>query len=94
MLGIQLPAPPSEPEPELEVLDVWPENWETWLAWQSQQNPWRYISGLAGAAIVGLDAAEVKASLELQGYSKKERKMIYAGFCIIADTVIPLLNQQ
>ena len=92
MLGIQLPTPP--PEPELEVLDVWPENWETWLAWQSQQNPWRYISGQAGTAIVGLDGAEVKASLELQGYSKKERKTIYAGFRIIADTVIPILNQR
>lgn len=81
-----------EPPPQEEILEVWPENWETWMAFLGLSSPWRYLSGLSAAAIVGLDATEVLAGLKLQGIKKKRWPKIFAGLKIIADTAIPILN--
>lgn len=77
-----------------EAIGVWPENWETWTVFLGLSNPWRYLSGMGGAVIVGLDATEVLSSLELQGIKKKRRPKIFEGLKVIADTAIPILNAK
>lgn len=75
------------------MIDVWPENWDIWSAWLELSCPWRYLVGMDRAVILGLDSAEILAALDLQGVCGSRRQAFYAGFRVIADAAVPVLNQ-
>lgn len=69
---------------------VWPENWETVLAFLACSTQWR--TGMAGPT--GLDYAGVEALLRLNGYAGKERRELFEGLQIMEQAALSAMAKR
>ncbi|WP_194720824.1 DUF1799 domain-containing protein [Noviherbaspirillum malthae] len=70
------------------AFEVWEENWESFLFFDSVRTQWVYVSGLAGGVRVGLDYGRVEATMRMEGIPRKKHKALLDDLRIMEFAVL------
>jgi hypothetical protein len=78
----------AQPKPPEEV-DIWPENWSTWLFFLAVQTQWTYASnGLAGSVRVAMNWEGVRAIALMRGVGEQDQQRFAEGLGEIERAVL------
>ena len=83
-----------ESEAEHDVLEIWPEHWNTVMVFLALSTQWkREIPAMSGTMIWhGLDYAAIEPVIRLMGFWK-ERAEIFSGLQIMEHAALQALNK-
>lgn len=79
---------------DVEVIDVWPDNWLTWTTWCAIETQWNLVVGLGGAAYVGLRHEAMADAMEAAGVPKKKRQQVRQGIRTMEAAALEVLNER
>lgn len=82
-LGYAVAAQPDE------MIEIMPNNWESFTAFIACQTQWRMLAGMAGVVWTGLDYPSCKLVLD----DRKAKRGVFADVRRMESAALPILNE-
>lgn len=84
-------AAPKAPE----EVEVWPENWDTWMFFLAVQTQWDYASsGLSRAYKVAMNWSGVRSIACMRGVSEADQQRFVEGLAVIEHAVLDVEREK
>ncbi|MDD5176751.1 MAG: DUF1799 domain-containing protein [Sterolibacterium sp.] len=83
----------TEKKADSGVLDIWPENVDTWETFRALETNWRIIAGgMAEPRYQGIEYASIPEALRMAGVKKKKQPAVRAGLRIMERAALAAIN--
>jgi hypothetical protein len=74
--------------------EVFPENWEVVTIFRRLKHQWRFVSGLNGARVAGLNYAGVESFLRMLGIKRSKQPEILGHLQTMEDAALAVIYQN
>ena len=82
------------PEDFGEVFEVWPENFRTYLIFRRFESQWNWVSGLGGAARVGLNMSALPVFVNRMQLTDDEYEQLLDDLLMMEVEAIRAMNEK